>query len=97
MAPFEEVFYATMEFGFSIRDFASFAAGWILGSVGRSLLLTIVVLSLWAAMFLGSDLRYRAWQAIYDPAPEASYDFLLPVHFCWVGFRRDYFARSFLG
>ena len=74
MTPFDDVFYPIMAIGFSIAVVASFAAGWIRGSLGPTILLPIAILAFWAAMFLGSDLGYRAWQSIPDPPPEAFND-----------------------
>ena len=74
MTPFDEVFYPIMALGFSIAVVTSYAAGWIRGSKGPIVLVPIAVLSFWAAMFLGWDLGYRAWQSIPDPPPEAFHD-----------------------
>jgi hypothetical protein len=74
MTPYEEVFLPIFLLGCLIAATASFFAGRLSGCVWPGALLVIGVLVLWAALFIGSDMGYRAWQSTPDPPREAFSD-----------------------
>ena len=61
-------------------------AGWMRGWIVAGFLVAFSILMLWAGLFLGMELGYRAWQAMPDPPDEAFAD-IAPVGalvFGWV-------------
>ena len=74
MTPYNEVFLPICLLGCFIAAIASSFAGRLSGCVWPCALLFIGVLALWAALFIGSDMGYRAWQSMPDPPREAFSD-----------------------
>jgi hypothetical protein len=74
MTPYHEIFVPIFLLGCSIAATASFFAGRLSGCVWPAVLLIAGVLAFWAAVFIGSDLGYRAWQSMPDPPDEAFSD-----------------------
>jgi len=74
MTPYHEYFLPIFLLGCSIAAIASFFAGRMSACLVPGVLLTIGVVVLWAAMFIGSDLGYRAWQSMPDAPDEAFSD-----------------------
>lgn len=74
MTPYDEVFFPIFGIGCFVAFVASFAAACVRGIALPIILLMIGVVAFWGALFLGSDLGYRAWQSIDDPPSEAFAD-----------------------
>jgi hypothetical protein len=74
MTPYHDIFIPIFLFGCSIAAIASFFAGRLSGCVWPGLLLLTGILAFWSAVFIGSDLGYRAWQSMPDPPEEAFND-----------------------
>lgn len=74
MTPYHETFLPIFLLGCFIAAVASFFAGRISGCIWPSALLLIGVLAIWSALFVGSDLGYRAWQSMPNPPREAFSD-----------------------
>ncbi|MCA9195027.1 MAG: hypothetical protein KDB03_24815 [Planctomycetales bacterium] len=74
MTPYHEVFIPIFLMGILIAGGLSLLAGMRSGCLIPGILLVGGTLSLWAALFLGSDMGYRAWQKMPDPPDEAFSD-----------------------
>ena len=74
MTLYDAYFIPIVLLGCLTAGIVSFIAGWMSGYVWRAVLLLIGVVALWIALFLGSDLGYRAWQSMPDPPDEAFSD-----------------------
>ena len=74
MTPYDEVFLPIIVFGLLISVVFSLFAGVKSGCLIPCVLLVGGTLALWAAMFFGSDMGYRAWQKSPDPPAEAFSD-----------------------
>lgn len=74
MTPYHEHFLPVFLLGCLIAATASFFAGRMSGCLLPGVLLSVGVLVFWAAVFIGSDLGYRAWQSMPDPPDEAFSD-----------------------
>jgi len=74
MAPFDEIFFPIISLGCLIAGIASIFAGCASDFSKAIPLLTLGVISFWIALFLGSDLGFRAWQAMPDPPKVAFND-----------------------
>jgi len=67
MTPYHETFLPIFLLGCVIAAVASFFAGRMSGCVWPGVLLVVGVLAFWSAVFIGSDMGYRAWQSMPDP------------------------------
>ena len=107
MNPYEQVFYPILGAACVIAAIASYLAARTSGVLLPGVLLITGVVAIWAALFVGSDLGYRAWQSIPDPPREAFSDafptgaalfgWLPSAVFCWFVFalaRQDRRSRS---
>lgn len=74
MTPYHEYFIPIFLLGCLLAAIASFFAGRMSGCILPGTLLMIGVLAFWSALFVGSDLGYRAWQSMPDPPEEAFSD-----------------------
>ncbi|MAT38102.1 MAG: hypothetical protein CL946_00710 [Ectothiorhodospiraceae bacterium] len=74
MTPYHDIFLPIFGLGCAVALMASLVAGWKSGCLWPGALLLIGVAAVWASMFIGSDLGYRAWQAIPNPPEEAFSD-----------------------
>ncbi|MCA9150100.1 MAG: hypothetical protein KDA92_12395 [Planctomycetales bacterium] len=74
MTPYHEVFIPIMLLGGLIAGALSVVAGRKPGCLLPGLLLLIGVIAFWVALFIGSDMGYRAWQSMPDPPDEAFSD-----------------------
>ena len=74
MTPYHDVFVPIFLLGCLVAAVASGFAGRMSGCVWPGALLVIGVLAFWSAVFIGSDLGYRAWQSMPDPPDEAFSD-----------------------
>lgn len=74
MTPYHEVFLPILLLGCLIAGTLSLAAGTRSGCLVPGLLVLIGVIVVWAALFFGSDMGYRAWQSMPDPPDEAFSD-----------------------
>ena len=74
MTPYQEIFIPIFLLGCSIAAIASFFAGRLSGCVWPVVLLFTGVFAFWSAVFIGSELGYRAWQSMPDPPEEAFSD-----------------------
>ena len=74
MTPYHETFLPIFLLGCVIAAVASLLAGRMSGCAGPGALLGVGVLAFWSAVFIGSDLGYRAWQSMPDPPEEAFSD-----------------------
>ena len=74
MTPYHEYFIPIFLLGCLIAAIASFFAGRMSGCILPGTLLMVGVVAFWSAVFVGSDLGYRAWQSMPDPPEEAFSD-----------------------
>jgi len=74
MTPYDETFLPIFLLGCLVAGITSFVAGRMSGCVVPGVLVCIGVLAFWAAVFIGSDMGYRAWQSMPDPPDEAFSD-----------------------
>ena len=74
MTPYDETFLPIFLMGCFVAVITSFVAGRMSGCLIPGVLLCIGVLAFWAAVFIGSDMGYRAWQSMPDPPDEAFSD-----------------------
>jgi hypothetical protein len=74
MTPFDEVFLPIFLLGLLAAATLSIIAGVKSGCLLPGLMLASGTLALWAAIFLGSDMGYRAWQQSPNPPHEAFSD-----------------------
>ena len=74
MTPYHEMFLPIFLVGCAIASVTAFVAGRRTGCLGPLTLFVVGVMSLWAALFFGADLGYRAWQAMPNPPEEAFSD-----------------------
>ncbi|MEZ6136543.1 MAG: hypothetical protein R3C53_16730 [Pirellulaceae bacterium] len=74
MTPFDETFLPIFMLGLLVAGILSLIAGARSGCAFPGFLLIGGTLTLWAAMFFGSDMGYRAWQEMPDPPDEAFSD-----------------------
>lgn len=74
MTPYHETFLPIFLLGCLIAGILSVIAGIKSGCLFPGFFLSIGVLTIWAAIFVGSDLGYRAWQSMPDPPAEAFSD-----------------------
>ncbi|MDG1873911.1 MAG: hypothetical protein P8J27_08365 [Mariniblastus sp.] len=74
MTPYDETFLPIFILGCVLGAVASFFAGRLSGCVLPGALLAIGILAVWSAVFIGSDMGYRAWQSMPDPPREAFSD-----------------------
>ncbi len=74
MTPYNEVFIPIMILGLLVAVASATLAGFVRGWIGAIVLLLIGIFAFWQALSAGSDLGYRAWQAIPDPPKEAYSD-----------------------
>lgn len=74
MTPYDAYFIPIVLLGGLSAGIVSFVAGWMSGYLWPVVLLMIGTLAFWFALFLGSDLGYRAWQSMPDPPDEAFSD-----------------------
>lgn len=78
MNAYHQAFFPIFVVGCVIAASASFVAAFLAerksGCLFPLFSLGLGILAFWAALFLGSDFGYRAWQAIPDPPAEAFSD-----------------------
>ncbi len=74
MTPYHEVFVPIFLLGILIAGALSLFAGMRSGCLLPGILLVGGTLALWAAIFGGADMGYRAWQKMPDPPDEAFSD-----------------------
>ena len=74
MTPYHEYFIPIFSLGCLIAAFAAIFAGRMSGCLLPGVLLVGAVLVFWGAMFVGTDMGYRAWQSMPDPPDEAFSD-----------------------
>lgn len=74
MTPYHEVFLPIFLLGLLLAGTLSLFAGAKSGCLVPCFLLVGGTLALWAAMFFGSDMGYRAWQESPNPPDEAFSD-----------------------
>ncbi|MCA9266709.1 MAG: hypothetical protein KDA60_22780 [Planctomycetales bacterium] len=74
MTPYHEIFIPIFLLGCLIAGILSAFAGIKSGCLLPGLFLLVGVVIVWVAIFVGSDMGYRAWQSIPDPPDEAFSD-----------------------
>lgn len=74
MTPYHEVFYPVCLLGCLIAGMLSLLAGTRSGCLVPGILVLLGTIAFWAALFIGSDMGYRAWQSMPDPPEEAFSD-----------------------
>ena len=74
MTPYHESFLPIFLLGCFFAAVASLFAGRAKGCMLPAFLITIGIVVFWVAIFLGSDIGYRAWQSMDDPPDEAFSD-----------------------
>ena len=74
MTPFDEYFYPIFGGGMLVAGIAALTAGILRGFLFPACLLAVAVLAVWGSLFIGSELGYRAWQAMDNPPEEAFAD-----------------------
>lgn len=74
LTPYDEVFVPIFLLGCVFAAVASLFAARAKGCMLPSFLITIGIVFFWAAIFLGSDVGYRAWQLMDNPPDEAFSD-----------------------
>lgn len=86
MTPYNEVFIPIMILGLLVAVASATLAGFVRGSIGPIVLLIIGAFAFWEALSVGSDLGFRAWQAIPDPPKEAYSDAgpAIAMYFGWI-------------
>ncbi len=87
MTPYDETFLPIFILGCVLGAVASFFAGRLSGCVLPGALLAIGILAVWSAVFIGSDMGYRAWQSMPDPPREHSAMHQLLGHCALDGFQ----------
>jgi len=74
MTPYDETFVPIFLLGCVIAAAVSLVAGCMRGCAWPGVFLVVGVLAFWLAVFIGSDMGYRAWQSMPDPPREAFSD-----------------------
>lgn len=74
MTPFDETFYPIFLTGVLISGLLAFFGGRFRGFVIPIVFLVAAIIPFWVALFLGSELGYRNWQAMENPPDEAFAD-----------------------
>lgn len=74
MSPYNAYFVPIFLTGCLVSVIASAFAAYRQGCAIPGVLLSVGTLSFWAAMFIGSDLGYRAWQSLPNAPDEAFSD-----------------------
>jgi len=74
LTPYHEVFFPILLLGCLIAGGLSLVAGTRSGCLLPGFLLLCGTVVFWAALFIGSDMGYRAWQSMPDPPDEAFSD-----------------------
>lgn len=74
MTPYDDIFYPVFGIGCVIAAIASVVAARRSSVLASFVLLAVGVIVFWASLFIGSDLGFRAWQAIPNPPDEAFSD-----------------------
>lgn len=74
MTAYHQVFYPIFAAGCAIAALASVFAARKSGCFLPGALLVVGTVAFWAALFIGADLGYRAWQSIPNPPDKAFSD-----------------------